>query len=182
VLVRFARAMLLGTTFVAAFATLSSAQTLGVGLSFLERSGTGVTLDYAVIQKALANARALSSVVEVSFHRERFPGGSGSNTLIAEGGVRLRTTSGDSFEWHVQGLVGLVRNSTTRSDEFQEFCDVNGLDCRVSRYALLITPGVGAEYTFRAKMAVRVQLDVPVADLDSPVTRFWFGLAIRLGE
>jgi hypothetical protein len=169
--------MFLASALLFAFSTSSSAQTLGAGLSFFE-DGTGVTVDYAKMHKAISGDRTLSWVGDLSYH-----GNEGINWLTLMGGLRMGGNASEKVRWHVQGLIGILRASASGAfgDVVDDICDDLDIDCGASDTSLVIAPGAGIDYVFDEKKALRVQLDIPFNG-DGSGTRFWFGISLKLGN
>jgi len=158
--------------------------TLGAGLSFLgDDGGTGVTVDFAKPIKSTISGRALELVGDVSFHRNSVDGfGSDANftNMTAQAGLRVKGPAGEKVTWHAQVLAGLLRSSFDfEADDFaEELCDELDIDCGIgdSDTGFIVTPGVGINYWFSQRTALRAQLDLLIND-DGSSTRFWVGIS-----
>jgi hypothetical protein len=186
--------LFLAMTLLVATAMPATAQTLGVGVSFLgDDGGTGVTLDYSKPFRTLTGDRTLGWVGDFSFHTNGFGNDLlgvdvSLRTLMFQGGLRLRGNLNERVAWHVQGLAGIVRQSFSADATGinEDLCDLLELDCGFgdSETSFLITPGAGIDYNFGERAGLRAQLDFPIAFVDEggSTTRFWFGLAWRVGQ
>ena len=158
--------------------------TLGAGLSFLgDDGGTGVTVDFAKPIKSTISGRALELVGDVSVHRNSIDGfGTDANltNMTAQAGLRVKGPAGDKVTWHAQVLAGLLRSSFDfEADDLKdELCDELNVDCGIgdSDTGFIVTPGVGINYWFSQRTALRAQLDLLIND-DGSSTRFWVGIS-----
>jgi hypothetical protein len=182
-----AKSFLLGTAFVVGLAVPAGAQTLGVGVSFLDDFGTGVTLDYFK-PTSTSTDRSSGWVGDFSWHHKGYGGDLFGaefdvTALTFQGGYRIQGTGGDNLKWHAQGLVGLARGSFTASAAgiSEDVCDLLDLDCSAgaSDSGLIVSPGVGVDYAFNERRAFRGQLDILIGE-GGVSPRFWFGLSMRL--
>jgi hypothetical protein len=163
----------------------------GVGLSFLgDEGGTGFTVDYSKPFRSVGNDRTLGWVGDFSFHRNGFDdfGLEGDFTSFTfQGGVRISGPIGtnSNLTWHGQGLVGVLHHSFDvgiEDDLDEDACEDLGLDCSFgeSDTGFIFTPGVGIDFWFNERTALRGQFDIPIGEGGS-TTRFWVGISRRIG-
>jgi hypothetical protein len=169
-------------------APVSAPGTLGAGVSFLsDGRGIGVVVDYSRPFRTLANDKTLGWVVDFGYSHDDtdnilFEGG--VNTIMLQGGVRVRGALNDRVSWHGQGLVGILR--TDVSGDFDDLCDDvedligDDLGCGGDT-GIIFTPGIGIDYGFSDNAAVRAQLDIPIGE-GGAATRFWVGISFRPGQ
>lgn len=165
-------ALLMGT------ALPTAAQSLGAGISFLgDDGGTGVVVDYSKPFRSSSDG-SLGWVIDFGYNRNGadndFAGGGGSfSTLTLQGGVRFTGEAANKLTWHGQGLVGVRRSHL---DSGEEICDGLGNNCSdgSSDTGAVLTVGGAVQYALSPMVALRGQLDFPIA-LSDPVdgtTRF----------
>lgn len=186
-LIRSVKTILAGTALLLAFALPASAQDkgrFGVGLSFLgDEGGTGVQGSVTGPFKTTASGRALSWIVDGSFHHKSVLEVGWTNILV-QGGVQTSGPLGSDgkIEWFGHGMVGL--NHYSFADAlFGDLCDTLGVDCGgTSGNAILITPGGGVAYKVNDKTSIFGQLDIPIAisgDGNGSTTRFTIGALFK---
>jgi hypothetical protein len=186
------KCLLLAAALVLASPMSAAAQgKLGVGLSFLgDHGGTGVTVDYSKPFRTMANDRTLGWVGDFSFHSGDAGIDVDLTTLMIQGGIRLNGRLSEKVTWHVQGLVGFVRQSVDADidDDLEDLCEEFDVDCDFdfegSDSSGVITPGGGIDYWFNPQTALRAQLDIPIALSDGAgsTTRFWIGISRMFGQ
>lgn len=158
---RYLKGILLAATVVLATAIPASAQSLGVGISFLgDEGGTGFIVDYARPSKTVNTDQTLSWVGDFSFFHNGFEFTDSSiNTLMVQGGARISGKAGEKAMWDGQGLIGIRHSSV--GGTVGSICGLSGVDCDDTGGVL--TVGGGLEYAFGTNKAVRGQLDFPIA-------------------
>jgi hypothetical protein len=179
-------ALVSAAIFLVSAAIPASAQSLGVGASFLgDEGGTGVIVDYSKPFQSSMTTKKLGWVGDFSYFHKGFGndvfGGGSANTLLLQGGVRISGEAGEKLEWLGQGLIGLRHASFSYDDNLGGICDLG--DCSDSDNGGVLTLGGGLQYALNEKLGVRGQLDFPIALGDGgSTTRFSIMLVLKRGK
>jgi hypothetical protein len=158
---------ILGTALLLVTALPAAAQgTFGVGVSFLhdtDVTAPGFAVDYS---QAIQSTSTGSFGWVADFGLNHF-GDFDDTVTTYQAGVRYNFNAGPKATVFGQAVLGAAHDSLGSETNF------------------VVSPGVGVNIPFSDAAAIRAQVDFPIVKFDggsNTSTRFWFGVALGVGQ